>query len=155
LHCERIAGPLSAERKVFDEMVDDDGCACRPGGGVRLLYGFAQPQSQPPQQPQDAGPQGMMQGRMTDHLRDCPMCGAMMGAMMLKTMIATPDGGVIVAFGNRLMRYDSQLNLIKETEMKIDAGQMYGDMQKMIESCPMCRQMPQQPAGQSPAQARP
>jgi hypothetical protein len=122
---------------------------------------FAQPQAQtPPQgagQPQGQQPigPGMMRSRMMDHMQSCPMCEAMTSAMMLKTMIPTQDGGVIVAFGNKLMRYDSQLNLMKETEMKVDASQMYGEMQKMIEGCPAYRQAQQQQLEQPPAQARP
>jgi hypothetical protein len=138
---------------------------------------FAQPQGQTATQPQNAGPgmmqggpgemmgqpqgprgmgQGMMQSRMRDHLQGgCPMCEAMIGSMVLKTMIPTQDGGVIIAFGNKLMRYDNQLNLLKETEMKVDAGQMYSDMQKMVENCPAYRQMQQQQPERPPAQARP
>jgi hypothetical protein len=80
------------------------------------------------------------------------MCGVMTGSMMMKTMTATPDGGVIVAIGNRLIKYDNQLNVVKDTEMKIDMNQIFSSVQKMMENCPLCRQMQQQ--GQSQTQAR-
>ena len=97
--------------------------------------------------------QGMMgQGGPMGHMQFCPTCGAMMGAMMWKAMTPTQDGGVIVAFGNKLMRYDSQLNLVKETEMKIDMDQMYGEIQKTAQNCPMYRQMQQQPQAQAQPQ---
>ena len=124
------------------------------GGGPGMMQGGQGGMMGQPQGPQRMGP-GMMRGRMMDHMQGCPMCEAMMGSMMLKTMTPTQDGGVIVAFGNKLMRYDSQLNLMKETEMKVDASQMYGDMQKMMENCPAYRQMQQQQPEQPPAQARP
>ena len=34
------------------------------------------------------------------------------------TLVATPDGGVIVLFGSKLSKFDGQLNLIKEVELK-------------------------------------
>jgi hypothetical protein len=33
-------------------------------------------------------------------------------------MVATPDGGVIVLSGPKLAKYDAQLNLVKEIELK-------------------------------------
>ncbi len=113
-------------------------------------YGvLAQQDSQTPQRPG-----GMMHGMMGQggQMQACPMCGMMVGATMMRSMTATPDGGVIVAVGNRLMKYDNQLNLVKDTEMKIDTSQMFSNMQKMMENCPMARQAQQQ--GQPQAQAR-
>jgi hypothetical protein len=60
----------------------------------------------------------------------CPMhCG-----MMMKKMIATSDGGVIVMAGKKLIKYDKDLNLVKEVEIKMD-------MEKMMKDCPMCQEM--------------
>ena len=48
----------------------------------------------------------------------------MMGQMKMKgmhqqpTMIATSDGGVIILSGPKLLKYDSELNLVKEIELK-------------------------------------
>jgi hypothetical protein len=36
--------------------------------------------------------------------------------------------------GKKLMKYDKDLNLVKETEIKID-------MEKMMKECPMCQEM--------------
>ncbi len=121
-------------------------------------YGvLAQQDSTTPTTPQRPGGMmgpGGMHGMMGQggQMQACPMCGMVVGTTMMKTMAVTPDGAVIIAVGNRLMKYDSQLNLVKDTEMKIDMSQMYGNMQKMMENCPMARQMQQQ--GQSQAQAR-
>ena len=58
-----------------------------------------------------------------------PMPGKrMMGCpcpMMGKTqMVATDDGGALVLAGNKLMKYDADLNLVKEVEVKIPASPM-------------------------------
>lgn len=50
----------------------------------------------------------------------------MMGAMRSGQMIATSDGGVIVMMGNKLYKYDKDLNLKKEVEIKIDMKGMPG-----------------------------
>jgi len=125
-------------------------------------YGvLAQQDSQTPSAPGGMGQgpgmmgRGMMRGGMMGQggpMQGCAMCGMMTGAMMWKTMTATPDGGVIIAVGNRLIKYDNQLNVVKDTEMKIDMNQMYSSVQKMMENCPMCRAMQQQ--SQTQAQAR-
>jgi hypothetical protein len=57
------------------------------------------------------------------------VCEMMMG----KSLVATPDGGVVVWLGNKLFKYDKNLVLQKEGEIKID---MEG-MQKMMEKCQM------------------
>jgi hypothetical protein len=45
----------------------------------------------------------------------------MMGATQ-KQMVAINDGGVVVMVGNKLFKYDKDLNLIKEAELKISVG---------------------------------
>ena len=44
------------------------------------------------------------------------MCCAMMGKAQ---MVATDEGGVIVLAGPKLMKYDADLNLVKEVEVKM------------------------------------
>jgi len=69
---------------------------------------------------------------------DCPMCH--MGKMMMggKELLATQDGGVVLMIGNKLIKYDAQLNLVKETEVKIDMEAMKNMMEEMKKNCPMC-----------------
>lgn len=51
----------------------------------------------------------------------CPMMG------MGKTQMATTDdGGVIVLVGNKLMKYDAELVLLKEVEVPMPEGWMGG-----------------------------
>jgi len=55
--------------------------------------------------------------------------GCMMGCMMKPVMIATSDGGVVILMGNKLTKYDKNLTLIKEVEIKMGMP----DMKKMME----------------------
>ena len=64
----------------------------------------------------------------------CPMCGMMMGSMQ-KSMVSV-DGGVVVMAGNRLMKYDKDLNLVKEAEVKVDMKKMHEEMMKTKEEGP-------------------
>ena len=69
------------------------------------------------------------------------MAGMAMQMMtrMQKQMVATADGGVIVLSGNKLLKYDKDLNLVKEAELKrddtvrIDVGSMEEMIGKMKE----------------------
>ena len=72
---------------------------------------------------------GMMGQPMMQQGQARPMQGMMMKAMMEKEMVATPDGGVIIMVGNKLLKYDKDLNLKKEVEIvKFDKEAM---MEKM------------------------
>ena len=48
--------------------------------------------------------------------------------MMSKSIVAVKDGGVIVMVGNRLLKYDKNLNLKKEVQINVNIPQM---MKKM------------------------
>jgi hypothetical protein len=64
-----------------------------------------------------------MMGKVTKKgkMRKCDVGYAMMKEMMLKRqLVATRDGGVIVMTGNKLIKFDKNLNLIKEVELEID-----------------------------------
>ena len=73
--------------------------------------------------------QAMKEGKMKKHL----MQGMIMHKMMEKQMVATKDGGVIILVGNQLLKYDKNLNLVKETEIKIDFEAMKKKMKEMKE----------------------
>ena len=61
------------------------------------------------------------------------LCDMMMG----KSLVATADGGVVVWLGNKLFKYDKDLVLQKEVEIKIDIE----GMQKMMKKCSMSGKM--------------
>lgn len=74
---------------------------------------------------------GMMDGEMMGEkmMGMCPM----MQSMMQKQVVATNDGGIFVVTGNKITKYDKDLNVVKEVEQKMD---MEG-MKKMMKDCPM------------------
>lgn len=85
---------------------------------------------------------GMMgKGMMEDGMMDggmMKMMHKMHGMMRSSTMVASNDGGVIVLSGNKLYKYDKNLNLVKEAEIKAemgDMGGMMGGMGGMKKSC--------------------
>ncbi len=79
----------------------------------------------------------MKHNEMMEHKGMMGMCAMhmMMGEhMMKKEIIATQDGGIIVIAAGKLYKYDKDLNLVKEVEMKCDAD-MKEKMGKMREEC--------------------
>lgn len=48
------------------------------------------------------------------------------------SMVATDEGGVIVLAGNKLIKYDADLNIVKEVVVKVPMGG---------KTCPMMRSM--------------
>ena len=80
---------------------------------------------------------GMMcKGEM---MEKCPIHGMGMKGIMEKSMIASADGGVIVLAGNKLTKYDKDLNVVKEVEIKIDIEAMQKNMMEMMKNCPMMK----------------
>lgn len=65
----------------------------------------------------------------------------MMGMMMMmshKTMLPIKDGFVVMMDG-KIMKYDNNLNLVKEVEIKMDMNEMKMKMKDMMD---MMKQMP-------------
>jgi hypothetical protein len=75
---------------------------------------------------------GMMSGGMMGSGKG--VCMGSMGTMMgmMNNLVATSDGGVVVMIGNKLYKYDKNLNLVKEAEIKVD----FRGMQRMMEQFP-------------------
>ena len=83
------------------------------------------------------GMMGMMgKGMMGDKSGMMGMHSMMM-KMMEKLMVPTEDGGVVVLFGNKLTKYDKDLNVVKEVEIKMDMEGMHKNMDDMMKMCPM------------------
>jgi hypothetical protein len=74
---------------------------------------------------------GMMDGGMMK------MMHKMHGMTRSSTMVASNDGGVIVLTGSKLYKYDKNLNLVKEAEIKTETsgGGMIGGMGGMKKMC--------------------
>ncbi|MBI5149323.1 MAG: hypothetical protein HZA28_00930 [Candidatus Omnitrophica bacterium] len=88
---------------------------------------------------------GMMEDGMMDDgmMKMMKMMHAHSAMMRSPTMVASNDGGVIVLTGNKLSKYDKNLNLVKEAEIKTEMGGMGGMMGGMggKKMCPMCAGM--------------
>jgi hypothetical protein len=68
------------------------------------------------------------------------MCPTMKG-MMDKTVVATSDGGIVIVMGNKITKYDKNLNVVKEVELKMDMEGMHKMMENMKGMCPMMKGM--------------
>ena len=97
-----------------------------------------QPQGAPPQPPvgnEMMGPRMMPMGPgMMPQMNNAPQAA----------MVASGDGGVIVLFGNRLLKFDKNLNLVKEVKLNT------GKDKEMPGMGPGSTGGPQPPAGQNP-----
>lgn len=73
-----------------------------------------------------------------DGMGNCKMDSTMECNMMRmhifgpKSAFATTDGGIVIIMGNKIMKYDKDLKLKKEVEMKIDSTAM----KQMMRKCP-------------------
>ncbi len=76
-----------------------------------------------------------IQEKQLDKERMGGMMMQMMGTIQ-KQMVATNDGGVIVMTGNKLLKYDKDLNLVKEVELKtgFEVKMDVGSMQEMMKN---------------------
>jgi hypothetical protein len=87
---------------------------------------------------------GMMGGgKMMGMMGMCPM----MQSMMQKQVVATNDGGIVVVTGNKITKYDKDLNVVKEVEQKMDMEGMQKMMENMKSICPMMKGMMDNNAG--------
>ena len=59
----------------------------------------------------------------------------MMKKMMEKSVVATSDGGIVIVTGNKITKYDKDLNVVKEIETKMDID----SMKEMMGKCPMMK----------------
>ncbi len=71
----------------------------------------------------------------------CPMHAKMAERMLERSIVTTGDGGVVVMTGNKLVKYDKDLNVQKEAELKLDMEGMQKAMTEMQASCPMYKKM--------------
>lgn len=105
--------PLFAEGDSADETMSQE-----PGATENALS-FTPPeiheQDPMPLAPEAEQPMKEMRGKrpMKGMGMMCPMMGGK------SSMIASADGGVIVLMGNKLMKYDANLDLVKEVELKM------------------------------------
>ena len=76
---------------------------------------------------------GMMGKDMMGHM--------MMKSMMDKSVVPTSDGGIVIVAGNKITKYDKDLNVVKEADVKVDMEAMKKQMGDMMKMCPMMGDM--------------
>jgi hypothetical protein len=102
---------------------------------------FAQAQDQTGQTGGTMGGQMINQGQMMNQGQMSPYGPrhlGMMAGLMGGSMVATSDGGVVLFVGQKLMKFDKNLKLVKEVEVKIDIAALQKTMQEMWQNCPQC-----------------
>jgi hypothetical protein len=87
---------------------------------------------------------GMMHGRGMGMKEMCPMHGGMMGCGMGQSAMVVSGKNIYMLAGHRILKYDLDLNLVAEAEVKMDMAKMQGRMRQMTEQCPMQQEMMQQ-----------
>jgi hypothetical protein len=66
----------------------------------------------------------------------CPMHQMMGGPMTSKSMIATTDGGVVIMIGDKLMKFDRDLNLVQETKVEMNIEGTPEKPDQPMKECP-------------------
>jgi hypothetical protein len=88
------------------------------------------------QSPTQGGHEDMMGGGINGGMMGDMSCSGC--AMMPTALAATSDGGVIVAAGGKLVKYDAGLAKVAETDIDVDWDTV---QKKMQQSCPMSQMM--------------
>ena len=110
-----------------------------------------QSDAQRPEMRQEDDPRGEHSGMMGGNKMG--MKGGMMMGMH-PTVVATSDGGVVVLTGGKLAKYDGQLNLVKEVEIKAGPKPM-GKKSEPMEINKPSTQTQDEPVDQKPAENAP
>jgi hypothetical protein len=108
---------------------------------IFLAFAFAQESSDIQKHMMGKGMRSSKTGKLLMH-------NMMTNQMMQKYMVATKDGGVVVMIGNKLLKYDKNLNLVKEAEIKIDFEAIKKMMQKIEKKCLEYRKMSEEEEGE-------
>lgn len=112
---------------------------------ILMIQSFAYAQG-PQGTTEGKGMKGSMMGNKGMKMKQEKMMGMYPGMGMMRwmlggQMVATKDGGIIVMMGNKLLKYDKDLNLKKEVEIKIDMEKVQKMMMRWQEECPMYKKM--------------
>ena len=71
----------------------------------------------------------------------CPLHKTMMKNMTKIDVVGMEDGGVVVLMGDKLVKYDKDLNQEKEVTLKMDMEHVKSTMQDQMKDCPMRQKM--------------
>lgn len=62
-------------------------------------------------------------------------------SMMAESIIETNDGNIVVMTGDRVIKYDKDLNLLKEVKIEMDFERMKNMLKELRAMCPMRKGM--------------
>ncbi len=76
-----------------------------------------------------------------------PLGGSMEGMMMAslmrdKSVTPTSDGGIVIVIGNQVTKYDKDLKVVKETELKVDFEKLRQYLMEIANTGRQNNQMP-------------
>ncbi|MBN2144199.1 MAG: hypothetical protein JW774_06215 [Candidatus Aureabacteria bacterium] len=92
-----------------------------------------------PMSPAAKGMRMKASGITPNHAK-CAKCQMIKKLILDKTVLSAPDGGLFVIMGNKILKYDENLELKKEVEIKIDIEGMQKMMDEIGKKCPLCQQ---------------
>ncbi|MBN2467878.1 MAG: hypothetical protein JXD19_06965 [Deltaproteobacteria bacterium] len=97
--------------------------------------------------PEESGTMMHHRGKMTCNkdMMGTGCCQAM-AAMTPKFLVETKDGGIVLLAGSKLMKFDQNLNLVKEVQIKMDIEAEQEMMRQMQKNCPRRTMMMQEGA---------
>ncbi len=98
---------------------------------------MVQAQDQPPARNQEMPGMGPGGEKKVGMMGKKMMHDKMMQASMPRQMVASGDGGVFVLAGNKIIKYDKNLAVVKEAVVKVDTESMQKMMADMKGKCPM------------------
>jgi hypothetical protein len=83
----------------------------------------------------------------------CMGCMVACASMVMPHLVATSDGGVVVAIGGRLIKYNADLRRVADTAIEIDWTEVQRRVEQIVQNCPINRrQMMMQQRGAVPGQ---
>ncbi len=74
-------------------------------------------------------------------------CVVACASLLMQTVTVTHDGGVVVAVGGKLIKYDAALRRVAETNVSLDWTLIQRRVEQMMANCPMRRRMMTPPRG--------
>lgn len=117
--------------------------------GLVLVFSVAFVVSQTPDQHGHGGAGtngGMMGGGMMMGTDSSGMCTMMGMGMMMPRQIIPVDGGIVVVMGNKLIKFDKNLEKKKEVTIEMDEESMRQMLEQMQQMRSMMQGMMQSPA---------
>jgi hypothetical protein len=97
---------------------------------VVICYAVAQAQG-PALSPQDAMRLGSRSSQTVDKRAMMAGMSQIMG-LMQRQIVATTDGGVVILVGNKLLKYDKDLKLVKEADVTADPSALLQSLMEQL-----------------------